>query len=228
MSVKSCTPALLRAAILLVLAAGAASPARAGSGIWVYNKQVSISIINLYNDNIVLWPKGVKCMASWCNLFQDIDLVHPYRTIRQNFNWTDPMHWDGTMDITLNGRDNYSFTINFKSEKAKGVALTNYDHGTWIWLTPGPNSTGWCPIPKNPGSESFCHNRWTTPLGDGQHRSIMTLIGQKIMVSLFCSNGKDIVIVVSQHYNYEGQKDESSNYKGWKLDWNYQPASTMP
>ncbi len=218
--------------LAVVLAVSPAALARDGSGIWVYNADTSFSIVNL-TDYTLSWDTShVSCrsyMDLQCSLFPDNEhkSIPPYRTIRNNFqsDGITPTTWDGTMTFKVKSLEQYSFTINFNSEKAHGKAEDKHA-GTWIWLSPGPNSSGWCTIPAASSNDTFCYGRWTTPGNDKHHRNVMTLIGPKIMVSLYSPNNKDMIIVVHQHYTTLG--DESSKYKGFKLDWTYNPGSTMP
>lgn len=234
MSTDSKRWALPGIALVLILAAGTAptADARDGSGIWVYNADTSFSIVNL-TEYTLSWDTSKVSCASYlgmqCNLFPDKEHISipPYRTIRNNFqsDGITPTNWDGMLTFKIATLEQYPFAINFKSEKAHGKAEDKHA-GTWMWLGPGTNSTGWCTFPATSANDTWCHNRWTTPVNDKAHRNVMTLVHQKFMVALYSPNNKDIVIVVQQYSSNLG--DESSKYKAFKLDWTYNPGSTMP
>lgn len=212
------------AAVFVAMLAWGAQPAfcdEEGTGIWVYDDPMSISLINLTNYPLTNLDVGPDPVTSYGGTGGDEDIlsyggnwaVAPFRTMVSNYSSGGgiPRSWDGARTLTLTGCDECTFDIVFKRQKAYGLA----EHGTWVGLSPYGTGQGW-----NEAVGPYC-GRWATPLNDSKMHNVMTLIGNTCMISIYSGDNTNIVVVVQQHYaESDGViMDDREAYQGATLDF---------
>ncbi|HEX9156988.1 MAG TPA: hypothetical protein VF827_03150, partial [Syntrophales bacterium] len=118
------------------------------------------------------------------------------------------------------GLKNWAFEVCFQAQKANNLA----EMGTWIYLKKYADTQGWSP----PGT--FAYGRWATPINESPPKmhNIMTLIGPKMMATVYSTNNKGIVVMVQQYWDSPDGWDDSLNYHGPALDFVDNASSSVP
>ena len=211
-------------AAMLAMLAWSPRPALAqqeGTGIWVYNSDMSIALINLTN-----YPLTYERTAShpqYCGgggdaasklLKTDSDWqVEPYRTKIWN---SSGGCFEGAVTLYTPGFPQCKpFDLVFIGQWACCTGWAGY--GMWIGLSPsetfaGPDTSwkDWWAV------NNWGYGRWATPFDDRTMHNVMTLIGSACMVALYSSDNKNLVVVVQQYY-----QEATSSTALWDDTWKY-------
>lgn len=221
------------ALIVAMLACGPhpVSASQNGAGIWVYNDDWSIALVNLTDHalnylresktNYDAHPYPITMGSGTCltMLAAGSDWhVEPYRTKVWGANagsWLIPCHYDGRMTLYSDGFRNWSFDLVFEEQKASGLA----EHGTWIGLSPHEPWQEW-----ETNYNGWAYGRWVTPVDDYAMHNVMTLIGPEVMVTLYSTDLDRLIVVVQQLQGtdpFTGALlwDDSNVYRGLALDF---------
>jgi len=192
-----------------------------GTGIWVYDDPMSISLINLTNYPLTYLDVGPDPVISYGGTGGDQYIlsyggswsVDPFRTMVWNYRSGGgiPRSWDGPRTLTLTGCEECTFDIVFQRQRAYGLA----EHGTWVGLSPYGTEQEWSE------AGDFAYGRWATPLNDVKMHNVMTLIGPTCMISIYSGDNTNIVVVVQQHYAEFDDiiMDDTEAYQGAILDF---------
>jgi len=228
------------AAMFAMLALGPypASACCGGTGIWTYNHEWSIALVNLTDFPLTylkteegaapypIWHNTYSCIKN--DVYQDmLDAgddwqVDAYRTkvwVGDPCSFVTPSYWDGRMTLYLVGHPECSFDLVFVGHQAHNLA----EHGNYTGLSPSPNEPG-------PGGgwvlnvSNWAYGRWVTPVNDYQMHNVMTLISSKFMVALYSGDNNNLVVVVQQLYGEDPSTgdllwDDSNVYKAYHLDF---------
>jgi len=232
--------ALVIVAIIVVMLAFAypASACCGGTGIWTYNHEWSIALVNLTDFPLTYLKteEGAADYPIWYNpyyctkndVYQDMLeagkdwQVDPYRTkvwVGDPCSLVEPSYWDGRMTLYLGGLPECSFDLVFVGHQAHGLL----EHGNYTGLSPSPNKPG-------PGEgwvlnvSNWAYGRWVTPVNDLQMHNVMTLISSKFMVALYSGDNNNLVVVVQQLYGEDPTTggllwDDSDLYRAHHLDF---------
>jgi len=207
-----------------------------GAGIWTYNADWSIAIINLTNYQLTYvrsneagaypYPKSGADnfneggngdfkyrMLAWDKGWN----IDPFRTKLWGTNSKDylnPNSYSGRMTLYSKGFPEWKFDLVWVNQTAYHLAY----YGNWTALSPHSADQGW--VLPDPDVSSTCYNdydssdcgksaygRWATPVNDIKPHNVMTLISPKIMVSLFAGDNNHLNVVVQQLY----QEDAAGN-----------------
>lgn len=202
-----------------------------GTGVWLYNTPMSISLINLTNYPLTYLDVGPDPVSSYGGSGGSEYIlsygggwtVAPFRTGVWNYDsgGAAPRSWDGARTLTVPAIDECTFDIVFKQQKAYGLA----EHGFWVGLSPHGTEQGW-----STAAGSFVYGRWVTPLDDVMMHNVMTLIGPTCMVTLYSGDNTNLVVVVQQYYaESDGViMDDTEAYQGAKLDFVDNGGYTVP
>ena len=137
-----------------------------------------------------------------------------------------PIIYDGRITLYSKGFKDWAFDLVFEDQKADGLL----EHGTWIALSPHEKTTtqAWAQ------ADTWAYGRWATPVNDLAMHNVMTLIGPKVMVTLYSTNSVDMVVVVQQLV----AKDETTGnviwddtgdaYRAYKLDFVDRGSTYVP
>jgi len=237
-------------AVLLAVVAWCPHPAFAnedGAGIWTYGSDWSIALINLTNYPLTYvrpheagaYPcptTGTSLSALGCGTDWEVD---PFRTkmwLTENDLY---YSWSGRMTLYSEGFPEYKFDLVWVNQTAYHLL----EYGNWTGLSPHSADQGW--ILPDPDISSTCYNdddssdcgksayhRWATPLDDKKPHNVMTLIGPKIMVSLFAGDNNHLNVVVQQLYEEDDAGnvlwDDSEDYQSYPLDFVDNCGSSTP
>lgn len=225
------TGAALAVAAILAVAVSRGAADQNGSGIWVYNTEMTITVYNLTNYDLVSTDSTLQGHGSCSQVGVPLKGLHasPFRTW-MGYYWlgyteVNPCAFSGSVAIEAKPRGGgstlapWSFEVAFANQHASGLA----ESGNWVWLRPLDASQGW-----STATGSMVHGRWATPVDDLKMHNIMTLIGPKCMVALYSPDNKNLVIVVQQYDENASGWHDAGNYSGWKLDWVDNGGSSVP
>jgi hypothetical protein len=201
-----------------------------GPGIWIYNCNWTASVVNFTNYTMTM-PANNLAESGGCEPgqtgpvpFHDFRTLDPYRTWMEGYangcNVT-PIHYNsGCTTFEVSGFPELDFDVCFAGQDAHDLA----EKGEWIYLKPHDASQGWT------APNSWGYGRWATPVNESppMMHNIMTLIGPKLMVALYSTDNKSIVVVVQQHWENASGWDDSSKYKGLQLDFVDNAESSVP
>ena len=219
---------IVAALVVLQVPHQASAAEHLGGGIFQFESAWSISLVNL-TDYPLTYMRADEPDAygyPWAGntggpmLAAGTDWqVDPYRTkiwICSKGFLSAPIIYHGRMTLYSKGFKDWAFDLVFVDQKADGVL----EHGTWIALSPHEKTTtqNWAP------ANTWAYGRWVTPVNDLAMRNIMTLIGPKIMVTLYSSNNVDVTVVVQQLSATDASgnvvwDDTVDVYKGNMLDF---------
>ncbi len=221
---------------------GIAQAGQSGPGIWVYNKTWSLTVFNLTNytlkhlDDLSDAHEAGGCEPGGTGNypFQSFGSRGPYRTYQETLGHgcnIAPLHYYGcsvfeVQDPDPAGLKNWKFKVCFQAQDAKGLL----EMGTWISLKKYSDSQAWSP-PCDPSSpDVLAYGRWATPINESPAKmhNIMTLIGPKMMATVYSTNNKGIVVMVQQYWENAPGWDDSSNYHGLALDFVDNADSSVP
>lgn len=221
--------------LLLATLALAATPAAAGqngAGIWVYKSGPSTTIVNLTYYTLKRSSYSVDehdgCCPGTCGTapweFGGAS-ISPMRTLQENIDGgcsTDPLSWEGTVVYSFS--DSYmsdsSFEIVMKNQDAAGDA-SSLHNGTWFALRPH-GTQAWA----SSGTKQC--GRFANPVDDAKMHNVMNLINSKVMVTLYSSDNKNLVLVVQQfNANQDGWND-CSVYDSLQLDFVDNSGDSVP
>lgn len=217
------------AMLALVVSPGAAD--QTGSGVWVYNTEMTITVYNLTNYDLVSSDINLQGHGSCMQVKVPLKglQVTPLRAwmglYELGFTEINPCAFSGSVVVEAKARGGgstlapWSFEVAFANQHASGLA----ESGNWVWLRPHGANQGW-----STATGSMVHGRWATPIDDLEMHNIMTLIGPKCMVALYSPDNKNLVIVVQQYDENASGWDDAGNYSGWKLDWVDNGGSSVP
>lgn len=193
-----------------------------GTGIWVYDDPMSISLINLTNYPLTYLDVGPDPVISYGGSGGNQYMlsyglgwsVAPFRTGVWNYEsgGAIPRSWDGARTLTLTGCDACTFNLVFQRQQAYGLA----EHGSWVGLSPHGTGQDWSTAAGAP-----YYGRWVTPLNDMSMHNVMTLIGDTCMIALYSGDNTNLVVVVQQHYaESDGViMNDRGAYQGAALDF---------
>ncbi len=216
---------------LLAFAVNPGAADQAGSGIWVYNTTMTITVYNLTNYELVSSSGTLKAAHGYCEGDEPLQNLHalPFRTWLNYYELgtskISPCSYSGSVVVEAKSKGGgstlapWSFEIAFASQHASGLA----EYGNWISLRPHGANQGW-----STATGSMVHGRWATPIDDLKMHNIMTLIGPKCMVALYSPDNNNLVIVVQQYDENASGWHDAGNYSGWKLDWVDNGGSSVP
>ena len=225
--------------VIIALAAvfasvGFAQAGQSGPGIWVYNKTWSLNVFNLTNYNLkkiytdAHEAGGCEPGGTGNDPFQSFGSLGPYRTYQETLGpgcSLAPLHYYGCTRFQVQDPDpaglmNWAFEVCFQAQDADGLL----EMGTWIYLKKYADTQDWSP------ANTFAYGRWATPIKESPAKmhNIMTLIGPKMMATVYSTNNKGIVIVVQQYWENAPGWDDSSNYHGLALDFVDNAESRVP
>lgn len=199
---------------------GIAQAGQSGPGIWVYNKTWSLNVFNLTNytlkhrDDLSDAHERGGCEPGGTGNypFQSFGSRGAYRTYQETLGHgcnIAPLHYYGcsvfeVQDPDPAGLKNWKFKVCFQAQDAHNLA----EMGTWISLKKYSDTQDWSP------ANTFAYGRWATPINESPAKmhNIMTLIGPRMMATVYSTNNKGIVVVVQQYWENAEGWDDSSNY----------------
>lgn len=202
-----------------------------GTGIWLYDTPMSISLINLTNYPLTYLDVGADPVSSYGGSggpeyilsYGGCWSVAPFRTGVWNYDsgGASPRSWDGARTLTVTGIDDCTFDLVFKRQYYNNGGL----HGFWVGLSPHGTGQGW-----STAANSFAYGRWVTPVNDTKMHNVMTLIGPECMVTLYSGDNANLVVVVQQYYAESAgvTMDDTDAYQGAKLDFVDNAGSSVP
>jgi hypothetical protein len=204
---------------------GFAQAGQSGPGIWVYNKTWSLTVFNLTNYSLKIIHNDAH-EAGGCEPggtgnypFQSFGSLGPYRTYQETLGHgcnLAPLHYYGCTRFQVQSPDttglkNWAFEVCFQAQDASGLL----EMGTWIYLKKYADTQDWS-LPN-----TTAYGRWATPINESPAKmhNIMTLIGPRMMATVYSTNNKGIVVMVQQYWENADGWDDSSNYHGQELDF---------
>jgi hypothetical protein len=215
---------------------GFARAGQSGPGIWVYNKTWSLTVYNLTSYSLKIIHNDAH-EAGGCEPggtgnypFQNLESnsLAPYRTYQETLGSgcsIAPLHYYGCTRFQVQSPDatglkSWAFEVCFEAQKADNLA----EMGTWIYLKKYADTQGWSP------PDTFAYGRWATPINESPPKmhNIMTLIGPKMMATVYSTNNKGIVVMVQQYWENAAGWDDSTNYHGQALDFVDNDSSRVP
>ncbi|HME42685.1 MAG TPA: hypothetical protein VKF36_06340 [Syntrophorhabdales bacterium] len=205
------------------------------AGIWTYETDWSIALVNLTDYPLTYlrsnepgaypypWVgNGGEPMLEAGTDWQ----VDPYRTkmwLASSGGPALPIIYDGRMTLYSKGFKEWAFDLVFVDQK---TALHVREHGNWIALSPHSTTQGWAP------ANTWAYGRWATPVSDNKMHNVMTLIGPKIMVTLFSGDNNNLTVVVQQLIATDASGnvvwDDRNTYKAYYLDFVDNAGSSVP
>jgi hypothetical protein len=226
-----------------------------GAGIWTYNADWSIALINLTNYPLT-YMRPNEAGAHLCptisgdqyELYNMLACgtdweVEPFRTklwVTDPYMSVSPNSYSGKMTLYSEGFPEWKFDLVWINQTAYHLPT----YGNWTGLSPFSSDQGW--VLPDPDVSSTCYNdddssdcgtsayhRWATPVNDTKPHNVMTLIGPKIMVSLFAGDNNHLNVVIQQLYEEDDAGnvlwDDSGAYQSYPLDFvdncgNYTPT----
>jgi hypothetical protein len=216
---------------------GIAQAGQSGPGIWVYNTTWSLNVFNLTNynlkkiepaDNPTHEAGGCEPGGTGNYPFQSLGSLGPYRSYQETLGHgcnLAPLHYYGctvfeVQDPDPAGLKNWKFKVCFDAQKADGLL----EMGTWISLRKYADTQDWSP------ANTTAYGRWATPINESPAKmhNIMTLIGPKMMATVYSTNNKGIVVMVQQYWENAPGWDDSSNYHALPLDFVDNASSSVP
>ncbi len=229
---------IARTALALTLLAAAAAPATAGqkqAGIWIYSSDVTTTIINLTSYTLKLYGSSVVehdgCCPGTCG-----DVVFAYTGLKVGpmTTWqeavddgcsSDPISWAGQAAFTFSGDylADSGFDIEIANQDQAGD-ITSGRNGTWFALSPRNGvANSWKPASATP----HC-GRYPNPVDDYKMHNVMNLINDKVMITLYSPDNKNLVIVAQQfNANLNGWHDCDA-YGSYRLDFVDNSGDSVP
>ena len=211
-----------------------------GAGIWVYNSNWSLALVNLTDYPLTYLRAGEPGAYPYPSVTNDTSgcgggqpmleagtdwQVEPFRTKM----WLGypgcriaPVFWSGKMTLYSTGFPEWAFDLVFIKQRAEGVL----EYGNWIGLSPHGSGQGWSTNYNN-----WAYYRWVTPVNDNKMHNVMTLIGPKVMVALYSPTGNHLVVVVQQLYEWDAAGtvwDDAYAYRAVQLDFVDNSGHSVP
>jgi hypothetical protein len=222
---------LVLAVVALAAVGMGASPAQAGQsgpGIWVYNCTWSLTVYNLTDYNLKKTSSdaheagGCEPGGTGNDPFQSFGSLSPYRSYQETLGHgcnMAPLHYYGCTTFQVTGITDWPFEVCFQAQDAQGLL----EMGTWVYLAKA-GSQAWS------APNAFAYGRWATPIQESPAKmhNVMTLVGPKLMATVYSGNNKDIVVLVQQYWENATGWDDSANYHGLQLDFVDNGGSSVP
>ena len=177
---------------------------------------VTFSIINLTSVPIHIDSVPTTASDQTPNTFGKLKGV-PIQPFDEQYVETGPKQsnalwiWKDSLTLSLN---NVSSSYNVSADFSN-VQVDHNTFGDWIRLRGGSA------YQNNAATGGFINSRYATAAADNKMHSIMTLVSDRFIASLWSHDNKSFVMVVSE-------TPSSDSYLGWQLDWVYNPGSSVP
>jgi hypothetical protein len=233
--------AIVTTALALALLAAAAPPARAGedgAGIWLYKTDVTTTFINLTSYTLKWYGDNVEehdgCCPGTCG-----DVVFSYDGLKIGpmSTWqeavddgcsTDPISWAGTSAWVFSDDNGWLADSGFDIvmvQQTSASSTGDLHHGTWFALSPRDGvANSW---QTTSATTPHC-GRYPNPVDDKKMHNVMNLINNKVMITLYSVNNRDLVVVAEEINPNQQGWDDCNAYTSYPLDFVDNAGDSVP
>lgn len=228
---------LIAFTLTLLVAALPATAGQNGAGIWTYKTDVTTTIINLTSFTLHLKSDTVEehdgCCPGTCG-----DVVFSYDGLKIGpmSTWqeavddgcsTDPISWAGVSTWVFTDDNGWlsdsGFDIVMVNQDAAGDA-SSLHNGTWFALSPRDGvAHSW-----RPASTTAHCGRYPNPVDDNKMHNVMNLINDKVMITLYSTDNKNLVVVAQEIDANQAGWNDCDVYESYRLDFVDNAGDSVP